>query len=77
LGYTPSEFSRHPAGLAGIPEGIIPEELLLNLQWNEGRPLFLWDIEPDKLTEREIITGHHCFGCTAGCGSSCSGALVS
>lgn len=24
---------------------------------------------------REIVTGPHCFGCTAGCGSSCEGAL--
>lgn len=24
-----------------------------------------------------ITTGNHCFGCTAGCGSSCSGALMS
>jgi hypothetical protein len=25
---------------------------------------------------RRIITGPHCFGCTAGAGSSCGGALV-
>lgn len=24
----------------------------------------------------EIATGNHCYGCTAGCGSSCGGALV-
>jgi radical SAM/Cys-rich protein len=24
---------------------------------------------------REIVTGSHCFGCTAGCGSSCEGSL--
>ncbi len=23
-----------------------------------------------------VVTGKHCFGCTAGCGSSCGGALV-
>ena len=27
------------------------------------------------LENREIITGRHCFGCTAGAGSSCAGAL--
>ena len=25
----------------------------------------------------DIRTGNHCFGCTAGCGSSCTGALTS
>lgn len=28
------------------------------------------------LAERPIITGRHCFGCTAGSGSSCGGALT-
>jgi radical SAM/Cys-rich protein len=34
------------------------------------------ELEPDQLQGRTIVTGEHCFGCTAGCGSSCSGALV-
>lgn len=29
----------------------------------------------DDLTEYRIQTGKHCFGCTAGAGSSCGGAL--
>ena len=48
----------------------------LGMQWKIGRPLFLWDIDPDKVVDREIMTGDHCFGCTAGAGSSCGGALV-
>jgi len=48
----------------------------LNLQWENGRPLFLWDINPEEIDNREIMTGDHCFGCTAGAGSSCGGALV-
>ncbi|MCF8367821.1 MAG: arsenosugar biosynthesis radical SAM protein ArsS [Bacteroidales bacterium] len=28
-----------------------------------------------KLSEREIVLGQHCYGCTAGEGSSCQGAL--
>lgn len=48
----------------------------LGMQWQNGRPLFLWDIDPEKIDQREIQTGDHCFGCTAGDGSSCSGALV-
>lgn len=29
-----------------------------------------------ELTGLPIATGNHCFGCTAGCGSSCGGSLV-
>lgn len=29
-----------------------------------------------SLHTRRIVTGNHCYGCTAGCGSSCGGALV-
>src|SRR5437867_94142 len=49
---------------------------MLDMQWKNGRPLFLWDIDPADLDGRPILTGDHCFGCTAGAGSSCSGALV-
>jgi hypothetical protein len=28
------------------------------------------------LADARIATGSHCFGCTAGAGSSCGGALV-
>ena len=31
--------------------------------------------DESKLTGRTIVTGNHCFGCTAGAGSSCSGSL--
>jgi radical SAM/Cys-rich protein len=48
----------------------------LGMQWKDGTPLFLWDIDPKRLEDRPIALGNHCFGCTAGCGSSCSGALV-
>ena len=40
-----------------------------------GTPLCLWDLDPDTVEGRPIRTGAHCFGCTAGAGSSCSGAL--
>jgi radical SAM/Cys-rich protein len=48
----------------------------LSMQWENDAPLFLWDIDTDKIDSREIMTGDHCFGCTAGAGSSCGGALV-
>jgi len=34
------------------------------------------DADPAELADRNIVTGLHCFGCTAGCGSSCKGALA-
>jgi radical SAM/Cys-rich protein len=36
----------------------------------------LWELDPTQLFDGEIRTGQHCFGCTAGAGSSCGGALV-
>jgi radical SAM/Cys-rich protein len=48
----------------------------LGMQWNDGRPIFLWDLTPDSLEHRPIMTGDHCFGCTAGAGSTCGGAIV-
>ena len=41
-----------------------------------GRGLALWDIDPETFAGLPIRTGSHCFGCTAGSGSSCGGALV-
>jgi radical SAM/Cys-rich protein len=36
---------------------------------------YLWETEPHEFYGSEIATGAHCFGCTAGAGSSCGGAL--
>lgn len=36
----------------------------------------LWQIESSQLDETPIAVGKHCFGCTAGAGSSCGGALT-
>ena len=48
---------------------------MLNLQLKDGQPLLLWQITPADLEDRPIATGTHCFACTAGCGSSCTGAV--
>lgn len=39
-------------------------------------PKHIDDLDASQLQGRSIVTGEHCFGCTAGCGSSCGGALV-
>jgi radical SAM/Cys-rich protein len=48
---------------------------MLGLQLRNGKPLFLWDVTPDRLGSLAIETGDHCLACTAGAGSSCGGAL--
>jgi radical SAM/Cys-rich protein len=49
---------------------------MLGMQMCNGKPLYLWDVTPQFLDDWEIRTGGHCLACTAGCGSSCTGALV-
>jgi len=39
-------------------------------------PRHIKDFDPIALSSRKIVTGDHCFGCTAGHGSSCGGALL-
>lgn len=48
---------------------------MLGMQLRNGKPLFLWDVTPEYLDGESIQTGIHCLACTAGRGSSCTGAL--
>jgi len=48
---------------------------MLNLPINPGLPQHIRDFDAFLLARREIRTGSHCFGCTAGSGSGCTGAL--
>jgi len=43
----------------------------------EANSAKLWDMTPEQLIGKDIRTDSHCFGCTAGAGSSCTGALAS
>lgn len=36
----------------------------------DGVPATIWEFDPDVLKTRRIAQGSHCFGCTAGAGSS-------
>jgi len=47
----------------------------LKARVNGNSSLHVSELVPELLEERSIITGRHCFGCTAGAGSSCGGAL--
>jgi len=50
--------------------------LALGAPVNHGAPNRIERFERSALEKRRIVTGDHCFGCTAGCGSSCGGSLV-
>jgi len=39
-------------------------------------PSHIRDFDGERLARRDVVTGRHCFGCTAGGGSSCGGALT-
>ncbi len=49
---------------------------MLGLGLGNGQPLTVRGLEVEPLTSRPIRTGEHCFGCTAGPGSSCGGAIA-
>jgi radical SAM/Cys-rich protein len=51
--------------------------LALGMPVNHGAPDRIEDFEESAIEKRRIVTGEHCFGCTAGAGSSCDGALAS
>lgn len=49
---------------------------MLGMRLRNGKPLSLWDVTPEMLEGRKILTGEHCLACTAGAGSSCAGVLA-
>ncbi|MGE3151958.1 MAG: arsenosugar biosynthesis radical SAM (seleno)protein ArsS [Nitrospiraceae bacterium] len=49
---------------------------MLDLPLDEGMPRHIRDFDPTRLGTRRIVTGNHCYGCTAGAGSSCGGAVT-
>jgi radical SAM/Cys-rich protein len=50
---------------------------MLELELAPGLPRHVRDVDPPGLEGRRIVTGAHCYGCTAGSGSGCQGAIVS
>ncbi len=49
---------------------------MLDLPVSFGTPRHVRDFDPVALATRRIVTGRHCFGCTAGQGSSCGGTTA-
>lgn len=51
------------------------QQLNMPVQRN-ARPLTIFDFDAEDLLARRIRVANHCFGCTAGAGSSCGGATT-
>ncbi|MGE3169593.1 MAG: arsenosugar biosynthesis radical SAM (seleno)protein ArsS [Pyrinomonadaceae bacterium] len=49
---------------------------MLDLGIEAASPQTIFDFDISKLSDRPITTADHCFGCTAGSGSSCGGAVA-
>jgi MoaA/NifB/PqqE/SkfB family radical SAM enzyme len=49
---------------------------MLDLPVAFGGPPQIHDFDIAALAHRRILTGNHCYGCTAGAGCSCGGATV-
>jgi radical SAM/Cys-rich protein len=49
---------------------------MLDLRVGPSLPQHIRDFEACALNGRRIILGQHCYGCTAGAGSSCGGATA-
>ncbi len=48
---------------------------MLDLRIEPRASQTIHDFDVRRLANRTIMTGRHCFGCTAGAGSSCQGAI--
>jgi radical SAM/Cys-rich protein len=49
---------------------------MLGLPIDFGAPPHVRDFDAALLCERRIATRNHCYGCAAGCGSSCGGSIT-
>jgi radical SAM/Cys-rich protein len=49
---------------------------MLDLPVMPGLPAHVRDLDLESIENRRIVTGRHCFGCTAGAGSSCQGSIT-
>lgn len=49
---------------------------MLAMPVEDGAPQHIRDFDLSALESRAVVTDRHCFGCTAGAGSSCGGATA-
>lgn len=48
---------------------------MLEVELAEGLPRTIHELDVSRLANRRIVVGQHCYGCTAGAGSGCQGAI--
>ncbi len=48
---------------------------MLDLEVTSALPRHIRDIDVAALAHRPVVVGPHCYGCTAGAGSSCGGSI--
>ncbi|TAL09309.1 MAG: radical SAM/Cys-rich domain protein [Nitrospirae bacterium] len=49
---------------------------MLDLPVEDAAPQTIHEFDLARLARRRVVTGMHCYGCTAGAGSSCGGAIA-
>jgi len=49
---------------------------MLDLPISPDAPRHIREFDPARLAQRRIVTRNHCYGCTAGSGSSCGGSVT-
>ncbi len=49
---------------------------MLDLKVEAGAPRHIRDLDLKELSARRLVLNQHCYGCTAGAGSSCGGEIV-
>ncbi len=49
---------------------------MLDLPVSKDSPRHISNFDAEKLADRPIVLNQHCFGCTAGAGSSCGGEII-
>jgi radical SAM/Cys-rich protein len=49
---------------------------MLDLPVDGAAPQTIREFDLARLARRRVVTGMHCYGCTAGAGSSCGGAIA-
>ena len=49
---------------------------MLDLKIKNGEAMYISSFDAGFLRKRDILVSQHCYGCTAGAGSSCGGELV-
>jgi radical SAM/Cys-rich protein len=49
---------------------------MLDLEVGDSAPRHIRDFDLGRLAGRRVVTRQHCYGCTAGAGSSCGGSIL-